>query len=254
MILTDSFVMINVPRTGSTFIRTVLRHLHRPWSSRGYCELTLPIDRTWKAERLGRRSQHGRLGQIPPSHRHLPVVSVIRHPLDHAVSHYNHNDWWSTPPIDESLLRCQFPTWPQLSFAEYLDFEHKVCRPDVLKDSQCPAEVGNLTIHFLRFFARDPNATLAELTDASIESGAFASELPPIHWLRHECLVDDLSSFLSDMGYPNRQIDRVRRHRRVNISQQRDGRHWRTYYSPEQEALKRYRERALFKLFPELVD
>ena len=254
MILTDTFVMINVPRTGSTFIRTVLRHLHKPWSSRGYCELSLPIDRTWKAERLKRRSQHGRLGQIPLSHRHLPVVSVIRHPLDHAVSHYNHKDWWSAPPVDEAMLRSQFPTWPKLSFAEYLDFEHEICLPDVLKDSQTPAEVGNLTVHFLRFFARDPNATLAELTDARIDTGAFASDLPPIHWLRHHRLIDDLSEFLQTMGYPSRQIDRVRRHRPVNVSQQRGDRHWRTFYNHEQEELKRFRERALFKLFPEFAD
>lgn len=254
MILTDSFVVINVPRTGSTFIRKVLRHLHRPWSSRGYCELTLPIDRTWKAERLGRRSQHGRWGQIPPSHRHLPVVSVIRQPLDHAVSHYNHKDWWMAPPVDEELLRCRFRAWPQLSFAEYLDFDHEFGLPDVLKDTHTPAEIGTLTAHFLRFFARDPDATLSGLTDTRIESGALASDLAPIHWLRHHCLVDDLSAFLRDMGYPTRQIERVRRHRRVNVSQQRAGRHWRMFYSPEQEALKRYRERALFRLFPEFAD
>lgn len=71
MILTDRFVMLNFPRTGSTFVRSVLRQLHQPrWSALGvnltprastpFQELTLPIDRSRKAERLGRKSQHGR--------------------------------------------------------------------------------------------------------------------------------------------------------------------------------------------------
>ncbi len=115
MILTDRFVMLNFPRTGSTFVRSVLRQLHRPWwgalgvnlpprASTRFQELTLPIDRSRKAERLGRKSQHGRWGQIPESHRHLPVATVIRHPLDHAVSSFWHADWWKSPPAGEAAL------------------------------------------------------------------------------------------------------------------------------------------------------
>lgn len=265
MILTDSFVMLNFPRTGSTFVRTVLRRLYGPWwnafgcdsrprASSGFQELMLPIDRTRKAERLGRISQHGRWGQIPESHRHLPVASVIRHPLDHAVSHYSHVDWWRSPPAGEAALRRRFPSWPRLTFAEYLDFEQEFALPDVLKDARPAAAIGHLTAHFLRFFARDPEAALAGLTDARIESGEVARDLPPIRWLRQDRLAADLASFLVESGHSARRVNRACRHPPVNVSRARHARHWREFYTPEQASLKRHRERTLFRLFPEFAD
>jgi len=264
VILTDAFVLLNFPRTGSTFVRSAVRRLHAPWwdafglldanprPSSGFRELTLPIDRTRKAERLGRRSQHGRWGQIPDSHRHLPVVSVVRHPLDHAVSSYLHEDWRMAPPADEAALRRRFPAWPRLDFGAYLEFEHEFALPDVLKGIRPAAEIGCLSAHFLRFFARDPDATLAGLTEDRIGSGALALDLPPIRWLRHDRLNDDLAAFLGEMGYPRGRIDRALRRRRENVSRERRGRPWRDFFTPETEARKRHRERLVFGMFPDL--
>lgn len=260
MILTDRFVVLNFPRTGSTFVRAALRRVYGrrldartlrdrfPWKPPQFRELELPIDRTYKAERLGRRSQHGRWGQIPESHRHLPVVSVVRHPLDQAVSLFLHHDWWKAPPADESDLRHRFPAWPRLTFAEYLDFEHELALPDVLKGVRPAAEIGCLTAHFLRFYSRDPDGTLA----GRLESGEIAAALPPIRWLRHEVLIDDLCEFLEEVGLAHRAVAAVRRHPRVNVSRDRRDLHWRAFYTPAQEALKRHRERLLFGLFPHL--
>ena len=78
MIITPHMVLLNYPRTGSTWARGVLRRLHgvegRTLAQRlagtrlgwrGFHELTLPIDRTTTALREGRRSQHGSYRQIP---------------------------------------------------------------------------------------------------------------------------------------------------------------------------------------------
>jgi hypothetical protein len=262
MILTDRFVVLNFPRTGSTFVRAALRHVYGrrldaltlrdrfPWSPPRFHELLLPIDRTWKARRLRRHSQHGRWGQIPESHRHLPVVSVVRHPLDHAVSSYMHEDWWTSPPADEDDLRRRFPGWPRLSFTEYLDFEREFALPDVLQGIQPAAEIGCLTAHFLRFYARNPEQALVRLTDERLTSGDVRVELPPVHWLRHSHLVEDLVAFLREVGLPPRAIDAVRRHPRVNVSHERRDLPWRAFYTPVSESLKRQRERFLFRLFP----
>lgn len=264
MILTDSFVMLNFPRTGSTFVRSVLRRLYGPWwnviglhstprASSGFRELMLPIDRTAKAERLGRVSQHGRWGQIPAQYRHLPVVSVIRHPLDHTVSHYWHDDWWRSPPASEAALRHRYPLWPRLSFEEYLDFEQAFALPDVLKGARPPATIGNLTAHFVRFYARDPDACLAGLTEARIGSCDLARDLPPIRWLRHDRLADDLALFLREVGHSARRVSRACCQPPVNVSHSRLGRPWQRFYTPDLESLKRHRERLLFRLFPEFA-
>jgi hypothetical protein len=264
MIVTDSFVMLHFPRTGSTFVRSVLREMRLQWwdphrllggsppATRGFRELILPIDRTAHAERLGRRSQHGRWGQIPESHRHLPVVSVVRHPLDQAVSHFMHDLWRKQPPIDAATLQRQFPGWPNLSFSEFLGFQQEVARPDALKGIRPTADIGCTTVHFLRFYGRDPDALLAGATDARVDSGELARALPPIRWLRHHHLTDDLVEFLRDMGCPRRQLDRVRNHGHENVSAGRDRKPWQFFYTPEQERLARHRERLLFQMFSDL--
>lgn len=264
MILTDSFVVLNFPRTGSTFVRTVLHELGlsrwdprrllggSPPALRGLRELLLPIDRTANAERLGRRSQHGRWGQIPASHRHLPVVSVVRHPLDLAVSHFLHDLWRTQPPADEATLRRRFPAWPDLAFGDFLDFQHEFARPDTLKGIRPPSGIGWTTAQFLRFYGRDPDALLAGATDARIDSGELARELPPIRWLRHHRLTDDLVEFLGEMGCTRRQLERVRGHRRENVSGARAGKDWRAYFTPGQETIARHRDRLILGMFPDL--
>lgn len=266
MIVTDSFVVLNFPRTGSTFVRSALQALRpRRWDPRrllgrsppplrGFRELLLPIDRTANAERLGRRSQHGRWGQIPESHRHLPVVSVVRHPLDLAVSHFMHDLWRRQPPADETELRRRFPRWPDLPFGEFLEFLHEFALPDTLKGVRPAAEIGWTTAQFLRFYGRDPDALLASATDARIDSGELARELPPIHWLRHHRLTDDLVEFLGGMGCSRRQLARVRGHRRENVSGARAGKDWRSYFTPGQEALARHHDRLILGMFPDLEE
>ncbi len=92
------------------------------------------------------------------------------------------------------------------------------------------------------------------LTDSRIDSGEFARDLPPIRFLRHHQLKEDLGSFLREMGYSTRRIERACGHPPVNVSQGRRGRPWQDFYTPAEEALKRHRERALFRMFPEFAE
>jgi len=79
MIITEDFVLLNFPRTGSTFVRNVVKRLYGgkeggvltrlrsalSWSKPRLRELILPIDRTISALEQKRRSQHGSCAQIP---------------------------------------------------------------------------------------------------------------------------------------------------------------------------------------------
>ncbi len=102
MILTDQFVLLNYPRTGSTFVREALGSIYGQsarrlqWllpAKRKFRELLLPINRTTAALESGRRSQHGCYSQIPASHRGKPVLCVTRNPLERVVSQYEHGFW-----------------------------------------------------------------------------------------------------------------------------------------------------------------
>ena len=70
MILTRHFVFLHVPKTGGTFVRRLL-------------EAHAPAD--WQVQIL---SMHPRATDIPPSHRHLPRLALIRNPFAWYVSWY----------------------------------------------------------------------------------------------------------------------------------------------------------------------
>lgn len=82
MLVTDSFVMLNYPKTGSSFARKVIKDLYarqpKSWFRRRWCkELILPNIRTCGAD-----DQHGCYSQIPPQYRNREVMSIVRNPFE----------------------------------------------------------------------------------------------------------------------------------------------------------------------------
>ena len=264
MILTERAVLLNYPRTGSTFVRQELRRLYghegrgplptlrRLLDRRRFRELSLPIHRTASAERDARRSQHGALEQIPASHAHLPIISVWRHPLDRVVSQYEHGHWRQYPQGDLAEVRDLFPDFPDLDFGEYLELQRVIGRRDVLKGRRLDAEVGVDTLHLVRFFARDPEGALDRLDDAAVDSGALRAELGPVRFLRFSHLAEDLSLLLLEHGFSPDQVAHLASAPRVNAAEARAGRSHEAYFTPELEAAYRRRERFLFALEEEL--
>ena len=264
MLLTDDFVLLNYPRTGSTFARAAVRELYARRSGRlgralqrlglgspGAVELELSIERTAAARRAGRRSQHGALSQIPASHRGKPVVSITRHPLDRAVSMYEHGFWREHPPGDLRTIRARFPRFPQLGFSDFLTLGLEFDLPNALQGVPLAAEVGPHTVHFVRFYAADPDAALRSLTDAAIEGGTFLERLPPVRFLHTEHLLEELTAFLQELGFGPEETAFLRQQPRVNVAGARQGRPWSDYFTPEEERAFRARERLLFRAFPE---
>jgi hypothetical protein len=264
VILCDRLVLLNYPRTGSTFVREVLREafghagsglgarLRRRLDRGRFRELALPITRTASAERAGRRSQHGALSQIPATHAHLPVVSVWRHPLDRVVSQYEHGFWREHPPGEPAAVRARFPRFPDLDFGEYLALQQEFGRADVLRGRRLEAEVGPDTLHFVRFFARDPEGALDRLDDAAVDSGALRAELAPVRFLRFERLAEELAALLVELGFPPAEVRHLADAPPVNAAASRRGRPWTEYFTPELEAAHRRSERFLHRLQEEL--
>ncbi len=267
MILTDQFVLLNYPRTGSTFVREALRTVYeqgggrltqlvgrlRPGRPR-LKELLLPINRTASALLDKRKSQHGAYSQIPISHRDLPVLCVTRHPLDRIVSQYEHGFWRDHPLGDLKQLERLFPAFPDLSFRDYLKLQSTVGFDSVRQDAIIKANVGACTLHFIRFFFPNPDAALARLTDESIDSGEFLRGMPEIHFLRTEDLVNDLRTFLHSIGFNQQETAFLVDKPPANRALSRGGRTWPDYFSTSEAAQYRQRNRLLFQMFPEYDD
>lgn len=236
MIITDRFVVLNMPKTGSTFVRTALRELRHAQLARrsplarllDRCgiamapklrELRLPNIR----ERSGHSTdQHGIWGQIPSRHRAKPVVSVVRNPYDRLLSLYGFRWWVEHPPLDEARLRGLFPTYPELTLEEFLEMRGLELREGWIPHIPLQAEVGPQTVRFIQMFFRDPEAVLRKLDDEYLKSDRFVDDMPEITFLRTENLNGDLHDFLLAQGHDAEEIEFIKTRARVHATRRRD--------------------------------
>jgi hypothetical protein len=226
MLITSRFVVINLPKSGSSFVRAVIKaiyaqrrgrrwHLRLPWSrsrDRFLRELILPNIRL-----AGRPAdQHGTVAQIPARFRGRPIVAVLRDPYTKMVSEYRFR-WWATyPPLDKATLYEAFPTFPDLSFDAFLRLSDHIAAAKAGADNA--DRMGNLTIEFVQFFFRDPAAALAAMSDDYIRSGTFRQDMAAVEFLRQEDLNRNLAAFLARMGFAADEVARCRAHERVNVT------------------------------------
>ena len=112
MILTPSFVFIHYPKTGGTFVSTML---HRLWDGRSRHRTRV----NWFRRRTGRNgtrivelNKHGTCREIPASHDGRAVLSCIRSPYDRLVSQYEFRWWRDQPPAPVDQIRKEFPDFP----------------------------------------------------------------------------------------------------------------------------------------------
>jgi hypothetical protein len=262
MLITKDFVMINFPKTGSTFCRTALKHIHTPtkrqefWGRFGLWRPELeelkmfPYYHNEAASKaIGRVSQHGTFHQIPKAHAGKVVMSVVRDPAAKAVSDYEFRDWASHPFPNVEWWKERYPNFPDLSFEEYMD---KVLNKGQGLDQPegMRAVVGNQTSEFIRFFARDPQKTMLALRDDTDLAKDYDLHFPKIRFLHTEHLSAELQEFLLEMGYARPRVDVIPRLRKVNTTKRKR----KTYWTPQLRAEFQHSERFFYQLFPEYLN
>lgn len=177
-------------------------------------ELMLP-QTEFRNNRGAPNHQHGRWEQVPTRYSHLPVVSVIRNPVDRNISNYEFR-WWATHPVAEpELIRQHFPDFPDLTFTEYLDYQNFNTQ---FRDTgvPVPADIGNQTVQFIQFFFKRPKEVFAKLNDEYIYEGKYRKDLPELTLLTTENLNRELYDYLSGMDFSTRElnfildVDRIR--------------------------------------------
>lgn len=222
MIITSKFVMINFPKTGSTFARQVLEELHQKMraretlSDRIFYLLSVRKQSFFKSIMLpqtefagGKNAvshQHGRWEQIPEPYKGKPVVSIVRNPLKRNISNYEYR-WWADHPIPPlEVLMKEFPNFPNLSFEEYIKYQNFNIRYR-LDGIELRADVGSQTIEFIQFFFKDPASIWPILDDDYIKSGNYREDMPSnITFLRTENLNEDLFGFLLQHDYHEEEL------------------------------------------------
>jgi hypothetical protein len=228
MIITESFVWINFPKTGSTFAREVFRSMYAVSSfdfgkrlqfrGRWMREELVPETRPNFGQRFGRPTPHGRVAQIPTGFHHLPVVSAIRDPVKRAYSLYTYGDWKKSDQLPATFEEiCEaFPAFPDLSFEDYLDFIRRFRGRNKISVGGSTYTLGAQSVDFVSFFARSENQELRLPAFASWET--LAQQLAEVRFLHVEDLNHQLFDYLANLGFPKRYLRFILSMRKINES------------------------------------
>lgn len=254
--------MLNLPKTGSTFARTVIKELHANRLSKQSL-----VTRILQQLRLMKRpmckelllpniklggvptepDQHGTYSQIPDKFRELPVISVVRNPYSRFMSGYEFRWWEAHPPINSSLLAEHFPNFPHLSVDDYIRLNELDIVHGRLKGVKPNAEVGIQTVQFIQMFFKNPDDVLRNITEEYLDSDQGMDDIAKITFLMQESLNEDLAKFLSGMGYTEDEVKYVRSRGRVNVTKARN-RERNTLWTPTAIDYVRRKERMIFRL------
>lgn len=267
MLVTDRFIIINFPKTGSTFVRRALKRLHghRTKTLQGMFA-SLFADRTagplqvlkfpnirYRNENYGKPDEHGIYCQIPDDLlKGRDIVSVFRNPFEWYISAYLYGYWRTATLLHADEAMQEYPHFPNLSFKEFVLSRTKYMIPTMHPDIPISGDIGVLTVQFIHFFFKNPETTLRNIDRWYIDSNMYLEDMPDIRFLRTESLNNDLYRLLKDYGYSSKAIAFLLKARAAN-TKRKQGDTEDSYYDDELRQFVLQKERLLFKLFPEYL-
>jgi hypothetical protein len=249
MLITEQFVVLNMPKTGSTFVRTVISEIYRQRVKSGRSalleELILP-----NINVAGRpHDQHGTFRQIPENSRQKTIVSVARNPYDKFVSTFQFRWWAQYPPIGRDELTCHFPHFPDISLDDYVFLNELSGRRKLPNNNKW--NIGNQTVQFIRMYFKNPLEVLEQISPNYFEGEHYFNDMAKVVFLRHEKLNEDLASFLEKAGFSENEAAFCRAHSRINVTNESSLDRSKLWTARSLRYVE-YNERFLFKMFASL--
>jgi hypothetical protein len=259
MIITDKFVMINFPKTGTAFTRKILMDLHKNHSTRDkilfklglkkqehFQNLLLPNIRTI-SERKDFMNEHGICDQIPEDHKSKPIASIKRDVFARYISIYNYEHWKKWPFLDLEIVREKFPKYPELGFEEFVRFLIEFNPLSYLPQINRKIPVGPLTSQYILFYFKNSFQVLKKMDAEYLSKKRYLADRYKVHFLDQANLNKDLYDFLLQMGYEKNRIAYILDAPKTNNSTPKD-KGVDDYFSEELKALVLKEESLLFEL------
>ncbi|KAA3621333.1 MAG: hypothetical protein DWP94_10600 [Flavobacterium sp.] len=230
MIITDEFVVINFPKTGSTFVRNTLKRVHQSQSilnklliasrlqRKPYFEnLWLPNIRTNNSRR-NKLDEHGVCSQIPSNHLSKQIVSVKRNLFEHYISSYEYGDWKKAPWVEEEILNNKFANYPNLSFEQYVNLIHEFNPMEYHPRIGRKLNIGPASCQFLLFYFKRPFDIIIDIDQDYLEFKKYKDDMYPVHFLDQANLNEELYNFLIKYKYPKNRVSFILEEGKHNTS------------------------------------
>ena len=265
MIITDKFVMLNFPKTGSTFARKVIKQIYEKKDLRlnsliyktglftpKIFELLLPkID---EGNYTGIVDQHGKYRQIPKNHIQKPVLSIVRNPFSRYVSSFFFKWWQKVLPVDIKIIHQFYPNFPELSFNEFYKFSNQFNSINHLHGIIPKVNIGINSLYFIQFFSKNPDSFISTIDDDILNNKDCIEEFKHVHFIHQESLRDELKLFLLLVGFSEKETAFIDTIEEVNKTEYPNNiNSFMDMYSEELIEKVLSDEKLLFRLFPEYL-
>ena len=258
MIITEKFILLNLPRKESPTTRKAIIQLYGGLQGQGasagwdgaFIQEVRPRNRSGARQMATLAAHRLPYHNLPPEHANKPALLVMRDPYIELLSQFRHGMWAKQPPLPVEQIQENFPRFPELSFDEFCQFQNTLYLQHLLQGVELNTDIGPLTLQMLKLLAIDPDGLLARLSDDYIDTGSYLADLPPITLLRRENLNRELHDYLLDLDYPAERLAFILE-LEPELSQGAADQpaELDKHFTPALKRQFRYRERALFKLF-----
>ena len=232
MIVTKDLIIINFPKTGSTFVREVMKKIHshslinkllRFNEKYRYQVLMLPQIRTFN-KRYNKPTEHGLYSQIDAELlKNKQVVSVKRNLFDYFISLYLYGDWKKSEALNfnEDKIRQSFSEFPRLTFEEYIKFNYQYPfyfnNPQLKNPKKIQNLLGPASVQFVFFYFKKTFEFLNNLEKYDLQNLDYSKLMPSITFLNQENLNRELYKLLSKY-YPEKKIKFILKEEKKNVS------------------------------------
>jgi hypothetical protein len=262
MIIAEKFIMINFPKTGSTFVRNVISELYAKSNFFDDLLISLRFKKKQKIVNLllpnirvnsvthGVNDEHGLFIQIPEEQKNKEIISIKRDLFERYISAYEYGNWKNHPWIDEGILKSRYSNYPDLSFKEYIDLVHFYNPYNTNLKIKNKLEIGHATCQFILYNIKEPHKILNNMSFDYSNSDDYKKDMAEVTFLNQNNLNVELYDYLISKGYNEHNLEFILNKEKQNNSTPKDKGIF-DYFDDELLELTKERDKLLFKIFGE---
>jgi hypothetical protein len=255
MIITDKYIYIHFPKSGGTFVSSMLKQLYEQKTKPTF-EKTSPLLKPFIKKPFYidfgdpsnfkgvyyNMENHNGFFQIPEKYAKLQVFTTIRNPFDFYVSFYETKKWVNEITLNDQELRALFPSFPELEFEEFLVFLDgyyvKKLFPIISGQSHIEG-MGLYSLLTIFLYSTNPFEVYSSLQSVKDFSKLEFKQLKiseKINFLDYANLTQNLFNYLLNFN-PSSDIQFIFHAKRENVTVDRKKADWETYYTLKSKKL-----------------